>query len=367
VKVKIKDLRPNPFRDFEHYPRDEEKIRVLMKSVKKTGFWDNILARRKDGKYEIAYGHHRYVVLKRLFKPEDEVDIPVKELDDWTMIVIMIDENMEEYGADSGVLNEGIKAAFLYLRKQYLFKDIVRGNHHALVFDGLPIPERPRHTFLALQIANELGDSRADKRVYESLRQLEASGDIELPKPRDFKGEEEEKEEEKELTEEEKKKKKKKEKEEKRRVNLSKEAIRVLGKPSHVERFFRALKQLRKKEGLKIPVAIQVAVAKKLVSMAKFDFATVVKELFKSVQPKKDEKKERTIELEQYLRDSSNLIGQLDKRVKEMLKIKDVLDSDVYEKSVEKTEFKIKAAFLIGNLQKLLGGKNEFRKLPKGD
>jgi len=364
MKVKVKDLRPNPFRDFANYPRDEEKIKVLMKSVKKTGFWDNILARRKDGKYEITYGHHRYVVLKRLFKPDDEVDIPVKELDDWTMIMIMIDENMEEYGADSGVLNEGIKAAFLYLRKQSLFKEIVRGNHYVYVFEGLPVPERPRKSYLALQIANELGDSRAENRVYESLRQLEASGDIELPKPRDFKGEEEEEGE--ELTEEERKKKEE-EKKEKRRVNLSKEAIRILGKPSHVERFFRALKQLRKKEGLKIPVAKQIVVAKKLVSVAKFDFATVVKELFKSVQPKKDEKKERTIELEQYLRDSSNLIGQLDKRVKEMLKIKDVLDSDVYEKSVEKTEFKIKVAFLIENLQKLLGGKNEFRKLPKGD
>jgi len=32
-----------------------------------------------------------------------------KELDDWTMIMIMIDENMEEYGTNSDVLNEGIK------------------------------------------------------------------------------------------------------------------------------------------------------------------------------------------------------------------------------------------------------------------
>jgi len=381
MKVKIKDLRPNPFRDFGNYPRDEEKIKTLMKSVEKTGFWDNILARRKDGKYEIAYGHHRYVVLKRLFKLDDEVDIPVKDLDDWTMIMIMIDENTEEYGTDSRVLNEGIKAAFLYLKEKYVFEYISRSPKPGIVFDGLDVPEKSRHGLLAAQIANELGNPRAETRVYHSLQQLDASEEIKLPKPSDFEEEEEEeKEEEKaELTEEEKREKEKQERKEKerkeeekkerekeeeeRRVGLSKDAIKLLEKPSYVDRFLRALKHLCKKEKLKIPKAKQIAVAEKLVGMAKFDFATIKKELFKSVQPKKDKKKEQTMELEEYLRQSSNLIGQLDKRVKEMLKIKDILDSDVYEKSVEKTEFKIKAVFLMRNLQKLLGDKDDVRKL----
>jgi len=362
MKVKIKDLRPNPFRDFKNYPRDEEKIGSLMKSVKKTGFWDNILARRKDGKYEIAYGHHRYVVLKRVFKPEDEVDIPVKELDDWTMIMIMIDENMEEYGANPRVLNEGIKAAFLYLKERSVFIQIVRGKTHVMVFDGFDVPKKPRYSCLAAQIANELGDIRAEQRVYHSLRQLDASGEIELPKAKKFVDEEEVKEEvDADVVEAE-------EKEEEVRVELSKKAVEILGKTSYVKRFFDTLKRLRKGENLEISKAKQFEVAKKLVSMSKFDTATIVKELVKSIQKKKDDtKKDKVVELEQYLRDSSNLIGQLDKRVKEMLKIKDVLDSDVYEKSVAKTEFKIKAAFLIRNLRKLLGGKDEIRKLPEGD
>jgi len=357
MKVKIKEMRANPFRDFEHYPRDEEKIKSLTKSVEKTGFWDNILARRKNGKIEIAYGHHRYVVLKRLFKPEDEVDISVKELDDWTMIMIMVDENMEEYGTDSGVFNEGIKAAFLYLKEHYGFNHIVRGKKHVCVFNVLSIPEKPpAHTLLALQIAVQLGDPRSENRVYLSLQQLEAQGEIELPKAKKP-TEEGEEAEGADIGEE-------VEEEEKPKIELSKKAVKVLGKASYVKQFFNTLKRLYKQKELKIPMTRQFEVAKKLVSMAKFDVATIAKELVKSVQKKEDDtKEEKIVELEVYLRESSNLIGKLDGRVQKMLEIKDVLDSDVYEKSVEKTEFKIKAAFLIRNLQKLLGGKNEVRKL----
>jgi len=365
MKVKIKDLKPNPFRDFKNYPRDEEKIVVLMKSVKKTGFWDNLLARRKDGKYEIAYGHHRYVVLKRVFNPEDEVDIPVKELDDWTMIMIMIDENMEEYRADSQVLNEGIKAAFLYLKKRFGFNQIVHGRSHVCIFDGLPIPEKAPTgvTLLALQLATQLGDRRMGNRIYLSLQQLDAQREIDLPKPKKLIDEKKGKEEAGGDVEEEVDEKK-----EEARIELSKKAVKVLGKTSYVKRFFNALKRLRKGEDLEIPKAKQFEVAKKLVSMSKFDTATIVKELVKSVQKKKDDtKKDKVVELEAYLRESSNLIGQLDKRVQRMLEIKDVLDSEMYVKSVEKTEFKIKAAFLIRNLKKLLGGKIDgVRKLSDG-
>ena len=68
MKVKIKDLKPNPFRDMKNYPINQEKIQSLTNSINETGFWDNILARKNNGNIEIAYGHHRLVVLKKLFK-----------------------------------------------------------------------------------------------------------------------------------------------------------------------------------------------------------------------------------------------------------------------------------------------------------
>jgi ParB-like chromosome segregation protein Spo0J len=68
----------------------------LVASIGQTGFWDNILARKKDDQIQIAYGHHRLAALRQCMKPNDTVDIPVKPLDDATMLKIMANENMDE-------------------------------------------------------------------------------------------------------------------------------------------------------------------------------------------------------------------------------------------------------------------------------
>ncbi len=115
MKVQIKDLKPNPFRDMKNYPINEGKVKSLTNSINQTGFWDNILARKNNGKIEIAYGHHRLVVLKKLFKPDDYVDIPVKELDDPTMIRIMANENMNEWETNIQIIDETIKVTKNYL------------------------------------------------------------------------------------------------------------------------------------------------------------------------------------------------------------------------------------------------------------
>ena len=155
MKVQIKDLKPNPFRDMENYPINEEKVQSLVNSINQTGFWDNILGRlgkkgyfdgwgeesqyvgkfnrKKEsldiieggypvrwewvGKIEIAYGHHRLIALQRIYKPNDYVDIPVKELDDPTMIRIMANENDESWGTSPKIINETVKVVKKYLEE----------------------------------------------------------------------------------------------------------------------------------------------------------------------------------------------------------------------------------------------------------
>ena len=62
--------------------------------------------RKMSGKVEIAYGHHRMVALQEL--GIKEVDIPVKALDDATMIKIMANENMEDWETNTSVINETV-------------------------------------------------------------------------------------------------------------------------------------------------------------------------------------------------------------------------------------------------------------------
>ena len=117
MKVQIKDLEPNPFRNMECYPISEEKVQRLAESIGQTGFWDNILARKSNGKIQIAYGHHRLMALRKVVGQESVVDIPVKDLDDATMLRIMANENMEDWKTSPGVVDETVRAAKKFLEE----------------------------------------------------------------------------------------------------------------------------------------------------------------------------------------------------------------------------------------------------------
>jgi len=115
MKVKIGDLTPNPFRNMEHYPIDKAKVEALAASINQTGFWDNILARKVNGKVQIAYGHHRLAALRKAQGLDEIVDIPVKDLDDATMLKIMANENMDEWNMRPGVIEETVQATKKFL------------------------------------------------------------------------------------------------------------------------------------------------------------------------------------------------------------------------------------------------------------
>lgn len=117
MKVKVKDVSPNPYRNIEHYPLNKDKIIALTQSIEKTGFWDNLVAREVNGKIEIAYGHHRIEALRLAegFGYDFEFELPIKEIDNGTMIQIMANENMQEWSHSIGVIDETVKVAKKFL------------------------------------------------------------------------------------------------------------------------------------------------------------------------------------------------------------------------------------------------------------
>ncbi len=115
MKIKVKDLEPNPFRNIASYPIDRAKVEALKTSIKETTFWDNILVRphpTEKGKYQIAYGHHRHIALTEL--KLQEVDIPVRKLTDAQMVKIMAEENLQ-WMTSPAVINETVLAAKNFL------------------------------------------------------------------------------------------------------------------------------------------------------------------------------------------------------------------------------------------------------------
>ena len=109
MKIKVKDLKPNPYRNMGKYPVDREKIEALKISIGETDFWDNLLTRQQNGEYQIAYGHHRLIALQEL--GIKEVNLPVRKLDNATMIRIMANENMDHWKSNPAVTLETVRAA----------------------------------------------------------------------------------------------------------------------------------------------------------------------------------------------------------------------------------------------------------------
>lgn len=134
IVAPMANIHPNKYRDFNMAPIKEDKVKSLMGSIEKTDFWNNMNLRFKDNmladgtkitsqeqiaslianghafdgeQYEIPYGHQRLAALQRL--EWSEVELPLKFIDDETMLRMMAEENKEGYGSDTGVKCETVK------------------------------------------------------------------------------------------------------------------------------------------------------------------------------------------------------------------------------------------------------------------
>ena len=101
MKIALKDLKANPYKKHINGGiLNPSKINLLEESINKDGFWDNIICRRSNGHYEIAYGHHRVEAAKNVLGKNHEVDVPCKPLTEEAMVRILGSENCmqnEEY------------------------------------------------------------------------------------------------------------------------------------------------------------------------------------------------------------------------------------------------------------------------------
>ncbi len=116
MKINLKDLKSNPYRDLKKYPIRQERIDSLKASIEQTGFWDNVLARPAGKLFELAYGHNRLEALRQL--GIKEIDIPVKSISDADMVRIMATENREQYDENQTILIETVQTVRDFLNRE---------------------------------------------------------------------------------------------------------------------------------------------------------------------------------------------------------------------------------------------------------
>jgi hypothetical protein len=300
MKVQIKDLKPNPYRDMKNYPINEEKVQSLINSINQTGFWDNILGRKNNDHIEIAYGHHRLVALQRILKPEDFVDIPVRDLDDSTMIKIMANENDESWGTSPKVIDETVRVVKKYLEEH---KELIpagsMGAGHGII--GKTI------------ISNFLNGNWSKTRVFRSLQRL---GLIE-------KGE------------------------------LDKEAIESLPTERTARDFVTAVKQIKN-----VTPEQQKKAAKKIVDTQSYGESAVksvlLDEKYKHRESPRDKEEKQTIEMKSMLTECTKYMNGLNAKFMKLYTLQEKYDIDFseYKDTEEAQNFESEMIILFDWLKK---------------
>jgi hypothetical protein len=106
--LKLADVGLNPWRDIVANPLVEDKIQELMLSINATGFWNNCVATKRNGKYVAAYGAHRIEAAKRC--GITEADFIIMDLDEAKLIQILDAENRETYASSPASVIESVRA-----------------------------------------------------------------------------------------------------------------------------------------------------------------------------------------------------------------------------------------------------------------
>jgi len=163
MKIALKNLKPNPFRNFDLYPIFPEWINQLKDSINQTGYWNGFCVREFKGEYQLAYGHHRLEAAKRVYGEDYEIEVELEEMTDYMMRARMFRENVRNDVQDSAVILHDIEVA----------KKFPSDWESAPIGAG----KRDKHHPTLSKLSNFIGrDLRTVERVYYSLKTEKKDG-----------------------------------------------------------------------------------------------------------------------------------------------------------------------------------------------
>ncbi len=180
-------IESNPYRNSESYVYDAAKISALAESIGDTSFWENLLARQtKEGKIQLAYGHHRLQALIQLvaagYEEYKEIKInirPESQLTDERMLKIFAQENKDDWGENPQNLCMTILQLQAHLEgliraskdKDQFLKKV--GDAGALKVDDRSFTRMKNNGVGASTIAQFLGDTWSRQTIQDALQVLE--------------------------------------------------------------------------------------------------------------------------------------------------------------------------------------------------
>src|SRR5215471_10635939 len=117
--IVLRDLRPNPMRDFTVDPMDDQKIAELTKSIKEDGFWGGVVTAEGDDGPIIVAGHTRVAAaIKAGLKSADL--FVAASMDPASLVRIYARENATQRGNSGTAMAGSIASAIRYIAKVLL-------------------------------------------------------------------------------------------------------------------------------------------------------------------------------------------------------------------------------------------------------
>lgn len=117
MKIKISDLKPNPFKkNINGGKLNEEIIQKIKSNIKELGLMGSLPIFKKDGEYFLIAGHHRLQALKETFGKNFEVECTLHNYSDENVLRGMVIENLTQRNDELVEVTENLNAVRDWLK-----------------------------------------------------------------------------------------------------------------------------------------------------------------------------------------------------------------------------------------------------------
>ena len=127
MKIKISDLKPNPFKkNISKGELNREQIDKIKANIKELGFFGSLPVFKKEDKIYLIAGHHRLQALKEVYGKDFEVKVEVEDYNEDQVFRGMVIENLTQRGRDFDETSENIQAVEDYLKEHKEILELIR-------------------------------------------------------------------------------------------------------------------------------------------------------------------------------------------------------------------------------------------------
>ncbi|WP_299596625.1 ParB/RepB/Spo0J family partition protein [uncultured Tateyamaria sp.] len=133
MAVLLSLIDPNPYRDFDNYPIDQDAVAVLVTSINETGFWGGVSGRKVGDRFQSAAGHHRIEAARKAGL--DHVEMNVRDYSDVQMVAIMADENLTQRGNVVAATLDSVAAITRLVATEVLSGKFPKQTHNRFMSD----------------------------------------------------------------------------------------------------------------------------------------------------------------------------------------------------------------------------------------